>query len=220
MLTVLSIQTCGLLYTISMKGPSHTASLSALLPWPTSRMTTEKKRMAEIGGWKMALSFFECPWENISPFWPLVTLQTHWTLARTVASMWKQRLLPLCRSPQGDGCGAHRIWGVAADVFTAINYILGPSSWGSSPLSWWRSFSCPSPFFSLCFSPGTTQRCGCKWERDSHPHSPGGIRTCDLRETNGKRQEVRTAVCCVPRIFSIITYSVSLFGRCERDKKS
>lgn len=147
-----------LLYMMPMKGPSHKASLLALLPWPTARMTTEKKRTAEIGGWKVALSFFECPWENLSPFRPLVTLQTRWTLTRTVASMWEWRLgapsLSLSRSPQGGGYGAHTIWGVAADVFSASNYIPGPSSWGSSPLSWRRSFSCPSSVFSpLCLFP-------------------------------------------------------------------
>lgn len=147
-LTILSFQTCSLLYMIPMKGPSHTAL--GITPWPTSRMTSKKKRAAEIGVRKMALSFFECPWENISPFWPLVTFQTHWTLARTVASMWAWRPLPLFLSPQGDGYGAHRIWGAAADVFSAINYILWLSSWGSSPFHDGGRSHAPQ-FFSLSF---------------------------------------------------------------------
>lgn len=44
-------------------------------------------------------------------------------------------------------------------------------------------------FFFSVFPSGTTQSCGCKWERNSHPHSPGGKGTCDLRAGRGKRQE-------------------------------
>lgn len=77
----------------------------------------------------------------------------------------------------------------------------------------------PRIFFPPVFPRGTTQRWGCKWERDIHPHSPGRIGTCDRRARKGKIQWGRRAVFHVPSLVSTIMYSVLGVCACQKERE-